>query len=158
MIYLLPCACLHTYIHTYDEFSFTQMHIYMETSELFVHDTQSHSKNSTECSSHLPAAVRSNQSVYLMVNLTLGQTKGPCSASSYQTLQTVNSIARPLTRGNWLKPQGKTAKSTALFIPLWVLEPSALRWLLAAASGSDPQILFDLAAVMGWTRGGVIWA
>ena len=34
-----------------------------------------------------------------MVNLTLGQTKGPCSASSYQTLQTVNSVARPLTGG-----------------------------------------------------------
>lgn len=42
---------------------------------------QSDRKNSCECSSRPPAALRSNQPVYLMVNLTLGQTKGPRSAS-----------------------------------------------------------------------------
>lgn len=59
----------------------------------------------------------------------------------------MNSPAWPLTTegGGLIKAPGhKTAKSTALFIPLGVLEPSALRWLLATASGSDPQILFDL--------------
>lgn len=57
--------------------------------------TQPQSKNSTESSSShlLPAAVRSHQPVYLIVNLTLGQTKGLPSASSYLTQRNVNYVA-----------------------------------------------------------------
>lgn len=51
------------------------------TGKLFSRLIQSDWKNSCECSSRPPAALRSNQRVYLMVNLTLGQTKGPLPAS-----------------------------------------------------------------------------